>query len=63
MEKWLMVCSGLILDTCLASSKEEADKKFQIRSNYEDWSESKIISKADYMFEEREKLETQYIEC
>lgn len=61
MEKWYMIWSGIILDTCIASSKEEADKKFQISSGYNDWSESKIISKANYEFEEREKSKARWI--
>lgn len=50
-ETWLMVCSGFILDKCLASSKEEAAEIFKNRSRYEDWSESDIVSEADYLAE------------
>lgn len=46
-----MVCSGVVLDKCLASSKEEASQIFQDRSKYADWSESDIVSEADYMWE------------
>lgn len=50
---WLMVCSGIILDKCIASSKEEASKIFKDFSPYVDWAESDIISEADY-FEENQ---------
>lgn len=48
-EKWLMICYDYILDTCLSSSREEADEIFKERNRYEDWSESYIISEADYI--------------
>jgi hypothetical protein len=50
-ERWLMVCYGIILDTCLASSKEEASERFRLNSRYEDWAESDILSEADYLAE------------
>lgn len=50
-EKWLMVCSGIILDTCLAGSREEASERFRLNSRYEDWAESDILSEADYLAE------------
>lgn len=50
-ETWLMVCSGIVLDQCAASSKEEASEIFKNRSRYQDWSESDIVSEADYMWE------------
>ena len=37
------------LDTCLSSSREEADEIFKDRNRYEDWSESYVISEADYI--------------
>lgn len=50
-EKWLMVCGGITLDKCLASSYDEANEIFKNRSRYIDWSESDILSEADYMIE------------
>lgn len=57
MEKWLMICSDIILDSCLASSKNEASDKFKNRSRYEDWSESDIISEADYLIDLKNESE------
>jgi hypothetical protein len=48
-EKWLMVCGGIKLDTCMASNYNEADEIFKNRSRYIDWSESDTISEADYI--------------
>ena len=63
MEKWFMVCSGLILYTCLASSREEANIKFFNMSRYIDWSESDIISEKDLKNEsELNALENQTYE-
>lgn len=50
-EKWLMVCENRIIDTCLASSYDEANKIFKNRSRYIDWAESQTISEADYKHE------------
>ena len=50
-ETWLMVCSDIILDKCLASSRDEASEIFRKRSKYENWSESDILSEADYVAE------------
>lgn len=50
-ERWLMVYSNIILDTCLAGSREEASEKFRLSSKYEDWAESDILSEADYLAE------------
>lgn len=62
-EIWLMICSGIILDKCLASSKEEASEIFKSRSRYEDWTESDILSEADYLAEtELNSLESQSYE-
>lgn len=62
-EIWLMICSGLILDKCLASSKNEASEIFKNRSRYEDWSESDILSEADLIAEmELNSLENQAYE-
>lgn len=52
MEKWIMVCQNLILDTCIASSYDEASNKFKSRSRYEDWAESDIMSEADWLSEQ-----------
>ena len=63
MEKWLMVCGGLIIDRCIASSYDEASEIFKNRSRYIDWSESDILSEADYINElELNKLENQSYE-
>ena len=49
-EKWLIVCEGFILfNSCMASSKEEAINTFRTNTNYTDWSESDVISEADYI--------------
>ena len=62
-EKWLMVCGNMTIDTCLASSYDEADKIFKNRSRYIDWAESETISEADYMHElELNSLETESYE-
>ncbi len=62
-EIWLMICSGIMLDKCLASSKDEAFEIFKNRSRYEDWSESDILSEADYFAEtELNSLESQTYE-
>lgn len=50
-EIWLMVCGGITLDKCLASSYDGANEIFKSRSRYIDWSESDILSEADYMIE------------
>ena len=50
-ETWLMICSGLILDKCSASSRDEASEIFRKRSKYENQSESDILSEADYVAE------------
>ena len=55
-EKWLMVCYDYILDTCLSLSREEADEIFKSRNRYEDWSESYIISEADYIQDKKALL-------
>lgn len=52
-----MICSDIILDSCLASSKNEASDKFKNRSRYEDWSESDIISEADYLIDLKNESE------
>jgi hypothetical protein len=57
-EIWVMICSGLMLDKCLAASRDEASEIFKSRSRYEDWSESDILSEADYFLE----LELYYLE-
>lgn len=57
-ETWLMVCAGIVLDECAASSKEEASQIFQDRSRYEDWSESDIVSEADYVWEKNNHMKT-----
>ena len=62
-EIWLMICSGITLDRCSASSKDEASKIFKSRSRYEDWSESDILSEGDYFAEaELNSLESQTYE-
>lgn len=48
-EKWVMVCGGVALNTCLASSYVEANEFFLKSSRYEDWSESDVLSEADWM--------------
>lgn len=48
-EKWVMVCGSIALNTCLASSYAEANEFFLKNSRYEDWSESDILSEADWM--------------
>ena len=55
-EIWLMVCGGITLDKCLASSYDEANEIFKNRSRYIDWSESDILSEADYMIESAEGI-------
>lgn len=50
-EVWLMICSGLLLDRCLASSRDEAREVFRRRNSYSNWSESDVLSEADYMNE------------
>ena len=51
-ETWIMVCGEWgILDTCLASSKSEASDIFYERNSYMNWSESDILSEADYLNE------------
>lgn len=58
-----MICSGIILDKCLASSKDEANEIFKSSSRYEDWAESDILSEADYLAElELNSLESQSYE-
>jgi len=48
MKKWLMIYSDSIIDTCLASSKDEASFKFRNKSSTPSiWFESIIISEAD----------------
>ena len=60
---WLLTCSNIILDKCLASSKNEASEIFKSRSRYEDWTESDILSAADYLAEsELNSLESQSYE-
>lgn len=52
MEIWLMICGEFgILDKCLASSKENASNIFKSRNSYINWSESDILSEADYLHE------------
>ena len=59
-ETWLLVCGEFgILDKCLASSKDEASDIFKKNNSYIDWSESDILSEADYMNE----LELNSFEC
>jgi hypothetical protein len=50
-EKWLMICGNRIIDTCMASSYNEADDIFKNRSRYIDWAESDIISESDFNHE------------
>ena len=60
MEKWLMIIACVIYDTWLASSFEQAKTKFIVRSRYEDYAESDIMSEADWTNElELNKLESQ----
>jgi hypothetical protein len=63
-EIFVMLCGGYLLDKCLASSVSEASDMFKERNRYEDWSESDIMSEADYLNElEFNKLENQSNEC
>lgn len=50
-EKWLLVCGGRILATCMASSHSEARQKLEKYVSYIDWSEGDVLSEADYMAE------------
>jgi len=50
-EKWLLVCDGRIIATCLASSHRGAVEKIERYVSYIDWAEGDILSEADYMVE------------
>lgn len=62
-EMWIMMCDGWKLDTCLASSKEEATEIFRLRNKYIDWAESDILSEADYLIDLKNESELNSFEC
>lgn len=49
--RWVLCTNSDVLDTCIASSKDEAIELFKEHGAYDNWEECDVLSMFDYMSE------------